>query len=289
MNQEKIGKFISELRKEKNMTQVELATKLGVTDRAVSKWENGRGMPDLSLIGELCDELSITINELLSGERINKKDYEVKFEENILKTIDYTDKEINKTKKIFKYFLIIVISFILCFISMFIVDINRMNNNEPVLFSTWGFKYAPPIDLHEEKIELAILKYLQEKNDNKIKKYDNEKWFSSFKIYLLQEKEKDKLYNVYTWVLEESYYEKNNNILKESCVSIPHKFVVENINSEFTVTESIIPRDGSLYSSDMKKIFPSSVRIDMENIYIDGTIDRLEMDIQKQVNLYFHK
>lgn len=289
MNQEKIGKFISELRKGKNMTQVDLATKLGVTDRAVSKWENGRGMPDLSLIRELCDELGITINELLSGERINKKDYEEKFEENILKTIDYTDKKISKTKKIFKISLIIVISFILCFISMFIVDINRMNNNKPVLFSTWGYDYTPAIDLHEEEIELAILEYLQEENDNQIKKHDNEKWFISFRIYLLEEKKRDSLYNVYAWVLGESYYDKNNDVLKESGFSIPYKFVVENNKDNFVVTKIVNPRDGSLYDDDMKKIFPSYVIRDIKNVYTDGTIERLEMDIQKQVKLYFHK
>ena len=289
MNQEKIGKFISELRKGKNMTQVDLATKLGVTDRAVSKWENGRGMPDLSLIRQLCDELGITINELLSGERINKKDYEEKFEENILKTIDYTDKKISKTKRIFKISLIIVISFILCFISMFIVDINRMNNNEPVLFSTWGYDYTPAIDLHDEEIELAILEYLQKENNNQIKKHDNEKWFISFRIYLLEEKKRDSLYNVYAWVLGESYYDKNNDILKESGFSIPYKFVVENNKDNFVVTKKVNPRDGSLYDDDMKKIFPSYVIRDMKNVYTDGTIERLEMDIQKQVKLYFHK
>ena len=289
MNQEKIGKFISELRKEKNMTQVDLATKLGVTDRAVSKWENGRCMPDLSLIRELCDELGITINELLSGERINKKDYEEKFEENILKTIDYTDKKISKTKKIFKISLIIVISFILCFIGMFIVDINRMNNNKPVLFSTWGYDYTPAIDLHDEEIELAILEYLQEENDNQIKKYDNEKWFISFRIYLLEEKKRDSLYNVYAWVLGESYYNKDNDVFKESGFSIPYKFVVENNKDNFVVTKKVNPRDGSLYDDDMEKIFPSYVIRDMKNVHTDGTIERLEIDIQKQVKLYFHK
>lgn len=76
MNQDKIGKFIAKLRNEKRMTQQELANKIGVTDRAVSKWENGRGMPDLSLIKPLCDELGITINELLSGEKVTKNNIE---------------------------------------------------------------------------------------------------------------------------------------------------------------------------------------------------------------------
>ena len=95
MNQEKIGKFISNLRKEKNMTQQELAKKLGVTDRAISKWENGRGLPDYSLLQDLCDTLSISINELFSGEKISKEDYKTKAEENMSKLINdnYSEKK----------------------------------------------------------------------------------------------------------------------------------------------------------------------------------------------------
>ena len=76
MNQEKTGKFIAELRKENNMTQIELANKLGITDRAVSKWENGRGLPDVSLFEPLCKEFNISVNELLKGEKIKETDAE---------------------------------------------------------------------------------------------------------------------------------------------------------------------------------------------------------------------
>lgn len=100
MNQEKIGKFIAELRKEKSMTQEQLAEKLGVTDKSISRWENGKTMPDISLFKTLCDELDISINELLSGQKLNKEEYNEKFEENIVNTIDYTTKEINKKDKI---------------------------------------------------------------------------------------------------------------------------------------------------------------------------------------------
>lgn len=95
MNQEKIGKFIANLRKEKNMTQQELAKKLGVTDRAISKWENRRGLPDYSLLQDLCDTLSISINELFSGEKISKEDYKTKVEENMSKLINdnYSEKK----------------------------------------------------------------------------------------------------------------------------------------------------------------------------------------------------
>ena len=71
MDQLKIGKFIAECRKTKNLTQMQLAEKLGITDKAVSKWERGIAMPDSSIMLELCDILGISVNELLSGEKIS--------------------------------------------------------------------------------------------------------------------------------------------------------------------------------------------------------------------------
>ena len=96
MNQEKIGKFILECRKNKKLTQSELAEKLGVTDKSISNWENGRNMPDLSLFKPLCSILEISINDLISGEKVSKDKYQDKFEENIINTIDYTNKKINE-------------------------------------------------------------------------------------------------------------------------------------------------------------------------------------------------
>ncbi len=289
MDQEKIGRFIAELRKEKNMTQMELANKLGITDRAISKWENGRGMPELSLLRPLCEVLEISINELLSGGRLNKKDYQEKLEENVMNTIDYTDKKLKKTKKTFKIVLIIILMSIVILITLFTIDINRMRKNKPVLFSTWGFCYVPPIDLREEEIEIAIKDYLVEKGDNECKHCENEKTFVGMRIYLIEEKEKHTLYNIYAWILEEKYYLENNEVKQDSGSSIPYKFVVENVEGVFTVTDATIPRDGSYYLHDMKSIFPNSVRNDMDKIHEDGTIERLQLDIQQQIELYFHK
>ena len=289
MNQEKIGKFILELRREKNMTQQELADKIGVTDRAISKWENGRGMPDLSLMIPLCKELDITINELISGEKIEKKDYQSKLEENIVKTIDYTNRRIINKDKIFKIVVGTIITIILIIGLMFFVDVNRMNNNDSVIFSTWGFKYAPPVDFHEEEIISGVENYLLEKSESELKQYENEKSFVGIRTYLIKEKNKHKLYNVYAWVLEEKYYLENNEIKQGSSSSIPYMFVVEHINDEYKVTDSRIPRDGNYYAEDMKNIFPRSVRNDMDEVYNDGTIEKLEKDIQKQLSLYFHK
>ncbi|HJJ07722.1 MAG TPA: helix-turn-helix domain-containing protein [Bacilli bacterium] len=288
MNQEKIGKFILKLRREKNMTQQELADRIGVTDRAISKWENGRGLPDLSLMMPLCKELGITINELISGEQIEKEDYQSKLEENIFKTIDYTNRKFANKNKIFKIVVGTIITIVLIVGLMFFVDVNRMNNNDPVVFSTWGFKYAPLVDFHEEKIISEVENYLLEKSDNEPKHHENEKSFVSIRTYLIEEKNKHKLYNVYAWVLEEKYYLENNKIKQDSSSSIPYMFVVEQTNDKYKVTDSRIPRD-KVYTEDMKNIFPRSVRKDMDEIHNDGTIKKLKMDIEKQLNLYFHK
>ena len=87
MDQVKIGKFIAERRKLENLTQFQLAEKLGVTDRAVSKWENGRTMPDSSIMLELCSILKISVNDLLSGEIVTVEDYNKELENNLLETI----------------------------------------------------------------------------------------------------------------------------------------------------------------------------------------------------------
>lgn len=85
MDQLKIGKFISACRKDAGYTQAALGEKLGITDRAVSKWENGKSMPDVSIMLELCSILNITVNELLTGKKISMENYKEKAEENLLK------------------------------------------------------------------------------------------------------------------------------------------------------------------------------------------------------------
>lgn len=84
MDQIKIGKFINQCRKEKKLTQTELAEKLNITDRAISKWENGICLPDSGTMLALCEILNITINDLFSGEKVDMNDYYKKAEQNLL-------------------------------------------------------------------------------------------------------------------------------------------------------------------------------------------------------------
>lgn len=84
MDQVKIGKFIAERRKEENLTQSQLAERLNITDRAVSKWERGKALPDSSIMLTLCDILKITVNDLLCGEVVSMENYNKELEKNLL-------------------------------------------------------------------------------------------------------------------------------------------------------------------------------------------------------------
>ena len=96
MDQLKIGKFIAECRKQKSLTQMQLAEKLNITDKAISKWERGITMPDTSIMLELCDILDISVNELLSGEKINMENNNQKNEQLLLDMAKELEKK-NKT------------------------------------------------------------------------------------------------------------------------------------------------------------------------------------------------
>ena len=95
MDQILIGKFIAEERKRKGYTQKQLSEKLGISDKTVSKWERGNGFPEVSLLLPLCNELDITVNELLSGERVSEEDYRKKAEENMVNLV----KEAQESKR----------------------------------------------------------------------------------------------------------------------------------------------------------------------------------------------
>lgn len=124
MNQEKIGAFIARRRKEKKLTQAKLASYLGITDRAVSKWEIGKGLPDPVYMLELCRLLDISVNELLTGEFIEETKYQQKAEDNLL---IMAKQEVKQTKKMFFYENVIgigstIIFTILIFMSVYFVE-----------------------------------------------------------------------------------------------------------------------------------------------------------------------
>lgn len=125
MDQVKIGKFISEARRKKNITQKEMAEKLGVTDKTVSRWENGHYLPDISLWKELCEILDISILDLMNGEQKERNKKEM--EESIFNTIKTTDKKFKKMKK--RTIIIIFVS-ILIIIGTIIAAIYEINQRK---------------------------------------------------------------------------------------------------------------------------------------------------------------
>ena len=107
MNQQKTGKFIAHKRKEKNLTQEQLAEKLGVSNKTVSKWETGKCMPDYSVVKTLCDELEITVAELMDGEASEEKSVRTYDEEQIMNLLKRTQ-DLEKQKNLLYGILLIV-------------------------------------------------------------------------------------------------------------------------------------------------------------------------------------
>lgn len=157
MNQDKIGKFIAKCRKEKELTQQELAKRLNVTDKAVSKWENGRCLPDVSLYLPLCKELDISINDLLSAKKIDEKDYKDSVEENIINTLKQSNEEIKKKNKRIKWIIISLIFGFFCVLCEITRerynDIAYLNTDE-YINSTKSYYYSEDyINYHERAIK----------------------------------------------------------------------------------------------------------------------------------------
>lgn len=288
MNQIKIGNFISFLRKEQNLTQRELAERLGVTDRAVSKWENGRGLPDLSLLVPLCEALGISVNELLCGERIEREDLPERAQDIVLDALTDSQKKVRHTKRRLLAILAAVLLVFVCLATMFGVDIHRMRNHQPIVFSTWGFDYFPPIDLRDETVEQAIVESLVTQGDAQIKDTPSAggKSFVAIKIFLIEEKTDHIL--VHAWVVGSTCYTQEGNIIEDSGYSMPYRFTLVKKDGIYTVTDMQYPRDGGLYTQDMESLFPASVRRDMDHVYRDGTSERLHLAIHEQAKLYFH-
>ena len=122
MDQVKIGKFIAERRKKIGLTQMQLAEKLNITDRAISKWENGKSMPDSSIMLELCDVLKISVNDLLNGEIVTMDNYKEKSEQNLLEMVkqkEHSDRQM-LTLEIVIGVLSVIILLSLTFIAAFL-------------------------------------------------------------------------------------------------------------------------------------------------------------------------
>ena len=137
MDQVKIGRFIADCRKAQKLTQMQLAEKLNITDRAVSKWETGKSLPDSSIMLELCGILGITVNDLLSGEVVKVNNYNDKLEKNLLEMVK--EKEANDKRLLTFECVIGVLSAIVITAPVFVGALLPMEDWLRIVFIFSGF------------------------------------------------------------------------------------------------------------------------------------------------------
>lgn len=137
MDQIKIGRFIAECRKKKNLTQVQLAEKLNITDRAVSKWETGKSMPDSSVMLGLCEILEISVNDLLSGEVITVNNYNKEAEKNLLEVIKQKEQSDRNLLRI--EWVVGILSLIVLFVPILIASLLPMEEWQRTVLTFAGF------------------------------------------------------------------------------------------------------------------------------------------------------
>lgn len=143
MDQKRIGKLIAECRKEKNLTQSKLASMLGVTDKSVSKWENGNCLPDVSLYKQICEILGITLNEFFAGEKLTDENFKKVSDENLYNALENSAFTLKDRQDYFKkkwqrehFFELIIITLIIVF---FIIYGFIKDNGLQYLFMVFGF------------------------------------------------------------------------------------------------------------------------------------------------------
>ncbi len=263
MNQEKIGKFISKLRKDKEMTQEQLAEKMGVSINAVSKWERGLSFPDVSLYKKLCKELGISVEELINGERDNS-------EEAKEKAIFSTILESNKIKKKSNMKII----FLIVLFAIIALGIFIYNNSLKVNLIT-DSDY-----LYDISIEYLKKDEFRKNPDSKEKDFNSFYTYHAFGI-----EKKDRYKYVYMWIYNQSYFLEGKDSLKiSSSKSMPCKVTFK--DNVFIKVE--YPKDGNEYVSSIKKMFPGIISIQVLNFDKDKNINKLFNEMQSKKNVYYN-
>lgn len=165
MNQEKIGKFIASCRKAQKLTQEEVAEKLNITYKAVSKWETGKGLPDASIMKELCNILNISVNDLLSGELTKKEDYSNKLEENLFEMLKLKQE---KDKQLLNLEIFIGVTFsLILFICVFVGAFANIQDSFKIIIIVFGFVFFLTGCLYALRIEQIAGYYKCDKCGNK--------------------------------------------------------------------------------------------------------------------------
>ena len=265
MDQNKSGKFIAKLRKEKNMTQEQLAEKMGVSINAVSKWERGLSFPDVSLYKKLCKELDINIEELINGEK--DKSEEAK-EKAIISTIKETDKIKKNSKK-----LLIILSTIFVIIVCGLIYYNKNLKVNLVNDSDY---------LYDEVIGFIKEKEFKENPDSQEKDFNV---FCSYHPFGI-EKKNDYKY-VYLWIYEQSYYiekeEYGSGLAISSGSSMPIKAIFKNNKLQ----DIVYPKDGNQYVPSIKEMFPGIIEYQVLNFDNEKNINKLFNEVEQRKSIYY--
>jgi len=194
MNQEKIGKFIQEKRKNKNLTQQQLAEKLGITKNAVSKWERGLSLMDMSLLKPLSEILDVSIVEIINGEKIEEKEVKQKSSEAIVKTIKHSEDKEKKLKRktivktLFIVFFIILVGLLIYKISYLKIYSNQKRENEEIKRIVEGLSDQPKMTIYKKTLnenEYLIYEDIKIRNDFKDFKYEEELSNGEWEVYKL--------------------------------------------------------------------------------------------------------
>ncbi len=265
MNQEKTGKFIARLRKDKKMTQEQLAEKMGVSINAVSKWERGLSFPDVSLYKKLCKELNINIEELINGEKDSSDEAK---EKAIISTINETNK-IKKNSKRKLIILSLIFAIILCGLIYYNknLKVNLVNDSDY---------------LYDE-----VINYMKE-NELKGNPEAKEKDFNVFYSYhpFGIEKNNNRKY-VYMWIYDQSYYiesEENGGALAiSSGSSVPLKAIFK----DNKIQDVIYPKDGDNYVPSIKEMFPGIIEHQVLNFDKEKNINKLFNEVEQKKNKYY--
>lgn len=252
MDLEKIGKFITEQRTNKKLTQKELANRLNVTNKAVSKWENGRSMPDVGLFENLCSELDITLNELLSGKKDTKRD------DATISFLRYFKKK-NKTLLLVSIIIITLIIFISALFIYFVNNYSKIKvysiNGESQnfiysdgLFIDTNQEYFYTFGLLEHKknnLDLNILKVSLKSNDELLfeDQYRLGGYLSELKGYN-EIFTADKVKNIDDWTLEITYLDNNSKEEKTEVIKLENNLKLKN-NSFFSKKVDAIGDDSN--------------------------------------------
>lgn len=261
MQQEKIGNFIAQCRKKKNLTQSQLAEKLNMSDKSISKWETGKGMPDSSIMLELCNCLGISVNELLEGEYLGEEQYQERADEDIINIV----KEPVRNKKVKNKTIVIMISIIL---GLLVVTLSIIFNS---LFKSTNY-----ITDSNYLYDIAV-EHLKSRYSDSYKNEENWQVFYTYKGFGISDDGKYKY--AYMCIKGESYYMKDGNLCLGSGSVNSYRFTFK--GNEILKCERV--KDGAESGKSIRELFPRDLR--KEILESDTTV--LNQEQEKKVKEYY--